>query len=238
MTPVKTVPYLKVLNGISLRWIKAPWTSLTTAQHALAQEAITSAVKRCYDFTWWSEAKQIEEITTVSNVVPWADIQRASRYRVWDAEPYTESSTAREVAVLPVASGLRLTQRSLTSVWVEFMPEAPTFQGIQSIDLIPPAFPSPIIRQTKYYVIATDEVGDIELGRAYVALTDSPSNTPANDENWKELIIYDCMADAVKLLSLADLLGNNEQERLQAADLRSQAEILLNEAYVRSTVIP
>jgi len=229
MTPVKTVPYARVLNSISLRWIKLDWTSLDGSQLSLANEAITTAVRYCYEFALWNEARQIQEITTVSNVVPWADIDNAPHFKVYDSEPRTPTSSAVEVEVVPVASGLRLTKRTLATVWVEFMPAAPDFNGLAQWVTAT----SYIVGDRVYFY--TDAASPY-YKRAFQCITahTSAAAFATDAAKWVELIVYECMSEAVTLLALADILGNGEQERTQAADLRQQAEDKLNRNWIRT----
>jgi hypothetical protein len=51
---------------------------------------------------------------------------------------------------------------------------------------------------------------------------------------WRPLPILWMLADGVKLLAIADALGNGEHERTQAADLRDQVEALLTKLSTRT----
>lgn len=221
------VPFLRVVDGISRRLTKQAWSALTLAQVQQIADSITSNVDHAMRFTFWPESREILEVTTVDNTVPWTEIDYAIHWKVYDAEPGLATASANEVEVKPVSAGLRLTQRTLDTVWVVYCPRPPIFNDVTVY-----AAGSYVVGNRVYLTTPVGANESIYL-RAYECINNT-SNAVTNTTDWKELVILDCIAEPLKLLCLADMLGNGEQERAQAADLRQQAEEKLHRAWIRT----
>lgn len=222
------VPFLRVVDGVSRRLHKQKWSDITLDQLQRIADSLTTSVDYAMRYAFWPESREILEVATVSNIVPWTEINHAIHWKVYDAEPGIPNTTANEVEVIPIAAGLRLTRRTLTDVWVVCCARPSIFNDVVPWDAIGPY----AVGDRVYQAISPN---DTDYLRAYQCINAGSDDVLGEEPTfWKELVILDCIAEAVKLLALADLLGNGEQERAQAADLRQQAEDKLGSAWIRT----
>lgn len=215
----RVVPYAQVLKGLATR--RGICGELTECQAAEAAEYLTSAYRYCLEYWPWPEAMLSMEVPVSDGLVTWGALLWADYFQFWTADPDGPGATAY---MLPVraqdALGVRL-DTPLTAVWAKFTPR-------------PPVFTSAPVEADLLYV-AGSVVFHPASGDVFecVAAEGALGSALADPTKWQPRRILWLLADPVKLLALADWLGNSEHERAQAEDLRQQTAAKLNEISTR-----
>jgi hypothetical protein len=217
----RLIPYKQVLDGVAFRRGISGMPS--DAQALEAAEYITTAYRHCLEYWPWPEASKSGNVTVTAGLVTWATLLGADYYNFWTANPNLSNSGA--VKLTPVSQddeGVRL-DTTATTVWARYWPRAPRFVGEELNGLAPITY-------------AFGKIGMASDGHMYecVAVAGAMANVLSDPTKWRQLPILWLLSEPTKLLALAEWLGNSEQERAQAADLRSQAEIKLRELYDRT----
>lgn len=213
----RAVPYAQVLKGVATR--RGICGELTECQAAEAAEYITSAYRYCLEAWAWPEVTMGAEVPVVSGLVSWGSLLGADYFSFWTVDPDApqNAETASPVTVRgQEALGVRL-DTPLTAVWAKFTPRPPVFTN------------TAVVAETNYplgSVVFHAASGDVF---ECVAADGAVGSVLSDGTKWQPRRILWLLADVVKLLALADWLGNSEQERAQAADLRGQVEFYLTD---------
>jgi hypothetical protein len=218
-TRLRAVSYGQVLKGLATR--RGICGDLSACQAAEAAEYITSAYRQCLEDWSWPEAVLNMEVPVVNGLVTWERLYGADYFEFWTADPDAPSSTACPVKVRGQdALGVRL-ETDAEAVWAKFAPRPPVFTS------------EPVVAETLYAPGAV--VFDPASREVYecVAEVGALGSALADPSLWRRLRILWLLAEPVKLLALADWLGNSEHERAQAADLRGQVTDKLAEISTR-----
>lgn len=216
----RTVIASQVLSTILLRTSKRPLVAQTDEYAVMAAaDAMYSAYREVYERWPWPCAMQAAASKTPSSgLLTWSALEDAIFVRIWDRAPYDVEDPAKRIHPLAVdASGYRI-RDDVTPVYVELWPKPPLFRPINSgtIGIAKAVF----YRHT-----------DKTLYQEIANLTTTALADYADTAKWNSSpVLLDDLVEPVKLLAMADLLGNSEQERQQAADLREQAERMILEA--------
>lgn len=216
----RKVTYASVLRGVATR--RGICGELSACQAAEAAEYISSAYRYCLEAARWPEALISEEVACADGLVTWAAIRGAGFYEFWTANP-NESESAQKLRVgRRDTSGVWL-DTTEPDVWAIYTPRPPVFTHVEVDPLEVYAWGATVLEPVSGDVYECVHPG----GASGAALTDT--------DLWEVRRILWLLAEPTKLLALADWLGNSEQEREQAADLREQVEIRLSELSVTYT---
>lgn len=219
----RLVTYRSVLNGYLRR--RGFGSASTVDEDVLtdAAEYITSANRYCLETWRWPEAQVAGTVAVSGSVVPWTSILGADHYEFWTGDPddLTAPEQAQPIAVRRIdQAGLHL-DTTLTSVWARYTPRAPSFAHRP-------------VEEGATYDAGTVVYDGGGTGHMFEALVDAAAGNALDDTaQWRALPLLWLLTEPVKLLAVAEALGNNEHERAQAADLRAQAEELLTQMQTR-----
>lgn len=203
----RTITFGQQLDAVCQRMGYTDASSLDAARLPQYVAAITSAYRGCLEEFSWAEAQVPATLTPTAGLITWAQMDGADHWDIWTADPAMDA-TAQRVRVLRTDNlGLRV-DPSITSLWVLYTPRAPQFD---SRALVPAS--TYAVEDVRYY-----------NGVMYRCIVAGLGSTYTDPTKWQPLSLLWLLSDAVTLLSVADLLGNQEHERMQAADLRRQAD--------------
>lgn len=215
---VRTVTYKSVRDGVAKRRGYGDANNPLTAEvEADLAEYITTANRYCLEQAPWSEWKRGASVSCTSGVVTWAAIHGADYFEFWTEDPDTINSCAERINVIcQDNAGLHL-DTTRASVFAHFTPRPPVFDS------------RPVVSGTLYPQGSVRY--DDRTGHCYEVIHASGAlgSALADTARWRPLPILWLLADCVKLLAIADALGNGEHERAQAADLRQQVEERLDQ---------
>lgn len=214
----RTVTYQWVRDGVIQRMGRGARSAVTADQMADLAEFITTAYGRCLEKMTWPEREVNTSLTISNSLVTYAQVQGSDLADVmfWTADPDVLCSHACQIPLLRYDSTGYLLDTTLTTIHATFTPRAPVFDS------------TPVNTGASYAV--TSVVFDAASGNCYEAIaTNAAGNALTDTTQWRPLTILWSLRDVVKLLALADTLGNTDQERAQAADLIQQAEDRLNQ---------
>jgi hypothetical protein len=218
----RTVTYKFVRDGVAKRRGFGAGNPLTEDAAAELAEYITSANRALLEDSPWPEVKRAESVTCSNGFVTWAAIHGADYFEFWTADPNLAGSCATPLTVRDQNQlGLYL-DTTLTNVFAKFTPRAPVFDS------------RPVVSGTTYPLGAVRY--DDATGHCFEVIHSSGAagSSLLDPTRWRPLPILWMLADGVKLLAIADALGNGEHERTQAADLRDQVEALLTKLSTRT----
>ena len=207
MPIARTITFGQQLDAVCQRMGYTDATALETGRLPQYVSAITMAYRTCLEDVTWAEAQVPTTLTPTAGRITWAQLEGADHWDLWTADPATDN-TAQRVRVLRADNLGLLVDTSITSVWVIYTPRAPQFDSRALV-----LATSYAVEDVRYY-----------NGIMYRCLVAGLGSTYADPTKWQPLPLLWLLSDAVTLLAVADLLGNQEHERAQAADLRRQAD--------------
>jgi hypothetical protein len=207
MPIARTITFSQQLDAVCQRMGYTDSSTLEAARLPKYVAAITTAYRTCLEGFPWMEALVPATLAPTAGRITWSQINGAEHYDLWTADPATDTA-AQRVRVLRSDSLGLLVDPSITSVFALYTPRAPQFDS-------------------RLLVLATTyAVEDVRYynGIMYRCLVSGLGSTYTDPTKWAPLPLLWLLSDAVTLLAVADLLGNQEHERAQSADLRRQAD--------------
>lgn len=220
---VRTVTYKFVRDGVAKRrGYGGAANPLTEEVSADLAEYITSANRALLEDSPWPEVKRAETVVCTNGFVTWAAIHGADYFEFWTSDPNVAESTATQLTVCDQNQHGLYLDTTQTTVFAKFTPRAPVFDS------------RPVVSGS-FYPLGAVRYYDA-TGHCYevIATNGAAGSAVLDTTKWRPLPILWMLADCVKLLAIADALGNGEHERTQDADLREQIEAKLNKLSTRT----
>jgi hypothetical protein len=211
----RTVTYKTVRDSVAVALEMDLDAGLTEKQASDLARHITTAYRYCLRFDRWEEAIYTDDDVDCTNgLVEWTAVQRGAWYEFWTADPRPVNNQARRIASLKPADqeGIWL-DTTQSTVFARYIPRAPRFSSVA------------LVAGTTY---AADTVRyHVDSGQVVQSLVSALGSDVDDPTKWVALPILAILEDAVSLRAQAEY-RSMEQQRLQAADLREQAEEELN----------
>ena len=94
--------------------------------------AMNTAHEECYTANEWEDAWEDGTLTVTSNVIPYADIDDATRFTLWSSDPRVPNSSAYPIPFTTSADGIVVQYPGTSSVFAFWLPAIAAFTDAES----------------------------------------------------------------------------------------------------------